>query len=71
MTAGRLPVLASRSPEFGETPDGHQRQLGGELADRGLALHRPPDRITVDDLVTALHTGIRRVGDPAPFELAA
>ncbi|MCW2534224.1 MAG: UDP-N-acetylglucosamine--N-acetylmuramyl-(Pentapeptide) pyrophosphoryl-undecaprenol [Blastococcus sp.] len=69
--AGRLPVLASRSPQLGETVDGHQSELGRELDDRGLALHRAADRIVLDDLIRALGSRVRRHTDPPPFELAS
>jgi UDP-N-acetylglucosamine transferase subunit ALG13 len=70
LDAGRLPVLASRSPGHGETIDGHQVELGAELDRRGLALHRSPDRIVLDDLLTALRSRSRRLAAPPPFELA-
>jgi UDP-N-acetylglucosamine transferase subunit ALG13 len=71
LTAGHLPVLASRSPDRGETVDGHQVQLGRELGERGLAIHRDPDAITVDDLLLALESAVHRIGDPPAFELAS
>jgi len=70
LDAGRLPVLASRSPGYGETIDGHQVELGAELDRRGLALHRSADRIVLDDLLTALRSGVRQLATPPPFELA-
>jgi UDP-N-acetylglucosamine transferase subunit ALG13 len=69
--AGRFPVLASRSPRHGETIDGHQIELGSELSRRGLAVHRDPDRIVVDDLLRALDSTVRRRAVPPPFELAS
>jgi UDP-N-acetylglucosamine transferase subunit ALG13 len=69
VAAGRFAVVASRSAEFGEAGDDHQRQLADELAARGLALHRNPAEITVDDLVGALSTTVRRAANVPPLEL--
>jgi UDP-N-acetylglucosamine transferase subunit ALG13 len=71
LAAGHRPVLASRSPHHGESVDGHQLQLGDELAARGLAIHREPDGITVDDLLCVLHEGVRRLSDPPAFQLVS
>jgi UDP-N-acetylglucosamine--N-acetylmuramyl-(pentapeptide) pyrophosphoryl-undecaprenol N-acetylglucosamine transferase len=69
VAAGRFAVVASRSAEFGEAGDDHQRQLADELAARGLALHRHPTEIAVDDLVGTLSASVRRVSDVPLFEL--
>src|SRR3954452_19952979 len=50
LRAGRFPVLIPRSPSAGEIGDDHQDRFARELADRGLALHRPVDELTSDDL---------------------
>jgi UDP-N-acetylglucosamine--N-acetylmuramyl-(pentapeptide) pyrophosphoryl-undecaprenol N-acetylglucosamine transferase len=69
LAAGRFAVMASRAAEFGEAGDDHQRQLADELAARGLALHRGPTEITVEDLLATLSTTVRRVSAVPPFEL--
>jgi UDP-N-acetylglucosamine--N-acetylmuramyl-(pentapeptide) pyrophosphoryl-undecaprenol N-acetylglucosamine transferase len=69
LAAGRRPVLADRCAALGEFADDHQSQIAVELQRRGLALHRNAAEITVGDLVSALSRGVRRVGDPPPFEL--
>lgn len=69
--AGRLPVLASRSAAHGEQVDDHQAELAGQLHERGLALHREPDRIDVDDLVATLGLRVVRRAAPPSFELVA
>jgi UDP-N-acetylglucosamine--N-acetylmuramyl-(pentapeptide) pyrophosphoryl-undecaprenol N-acetylglucosamine transferase len=69
LAAGRFAVMVSRAAEFGEAGDDHQRQLAEELAVRGLAVHRGPAEITVEDLVGTLSTTVRRVSDVPPFEL--
>jgi UDP-N-acetylglucosamine transferase subunit ALG13 len=61
--------MASREAEFGEAADDHQRELADELAARGLAMHRAPAEITVDDLVATLSTAVRRASEVPPFEL--
>ncbi|MER7015125.1 glycosyltransferase [Saccharopolyspora sp. NPDC000359] len=66
--AGRSPVVAARAKRFGEAADDHQRELADELDRRGLARHRDPDAIAVDDLVAALSTSVQRRQAP-PFEL--
>ena len=71
LSAGRFPILASRSPRYGETVDGHQVELGNELHRRGLALHREAHRVTVEDLHLGLGTATRRLSDPPTFELAS
>jgi UDP-N-acetylglucosamine--N-acetylmuramyl-(pentapeptide) pyrophosphoryl-undecaprenol N-acetylglucosamine transferase len=69
LAAGLRPLLASRSAALGEAGDDHQGQLADELQRRGLALHRDPTEITVDDLVTNLSSGVRRADTAIEFEL--
>jgi UDP-N-acetylglucosamine transferase subunit ALG13 len=69
LDAGRYPILAIRDSARGEQVDDHQHQLATELARRGLALHRDPDSITTNDMLTTLQTCIRRAASPPPFEL--
>lgn len=69
LSAGRRPVLAARSAALGEAGDDHQLQLAGELDRRGLAIHRPPEHLTVTDLVDGLGAGVRRSASVPAFEL--
>jgi UDP-N-acetylglucosamine transferase subunit ALG13 len=69
VAAGRFAVVATRVAEFGEAGDNHQQQLAEELVARGLAVHRQPTEITVEDLLSTLSTSVRRVSDVPPFEL--
>jgi UDP-N-acetylglucosamine transferase subunit ALG13 len=69
LAAGRRPVLVPRSAAVDGFADDHQRQVAAELARRGLAVHRDASELAVDDLLTALSSGVRRIGDPPPFEL--
>jgi UDP-N-acetylglucosamine transferase subunit ALG13 len=69
LAAGHRPVLADRSAALGEFGDDHQRQVAVELQRRGLAVHRSASDLTVEDLVDAMSSGVRRSGSPPPFEL--
>ncbi len=69
LAAGRFAVMATRSAGFGEAGDDHQKELAEELAARGLALHRAPDAITADDLLTTRRTAARRLAEVPPFAL--
>lgn len=69
LSAGLRPLLADRSACLGEAGDDHQGQLAAELERRGLALHRKPTDITVDDLLASLSSGVRRSATPPRFEL--
>lgn len=69
LSAGRRPVLASRSAALGEAGDDHQPQLAEELQRRGLALHRDPAELTVDDLLDCLASAVGRSSSAPAFEL--
>jgi UDP-N-acetylglucosamine--N-acetylmuramyl-(pentapeptide) pyrophosphoryl-undecaprenol N-acetylglucosamine transferase len=69
LKAGRCPLLASRAARRGEAGDDHQADLADELHARGLALHRPPTAITVDDLLHILDVTVRRRRQTPAFEL--
>jgi UDP-N-acetylglucosamine--N-acetylmuramyl-(pentapeptide) pyrophosphoryl-undecaprenol N-acetylglucosamine transferase len=69
LNAGRYPILAIRDSAHGEQIDDHQHQLATELDRRGLALCRDAHSITIDDMLTTLHTSVRRTASPPPFEL--
>jgi UDP-N-acetylglucosamine--N-acetylmuramyl-(pentapeptide) pyrophosphoryl-undecaprenol N-acetylglucosamine transferase len=69
LAAGHRPVLADRSAALREFRDDHQRQIAAELQRRGLAVHRNASAITVDDLLAALSSGVRRSSETPAFEL--
>jgi UDP-N-acetylglucosamine transferase subunit ALG13 len=69
LRAGRFPVLIPRAPVDGEIGDEHQDRFACELADRGLALRRPVDELTVDDLFLAATRRVQRDTEPPPFRL--
>lgn len=71
LDAGRYPILAIRDSARGEQVDDHQHELATELARRGLALHRDPDAITINDMLTTLSTSVRHASTPPPFQLRA
>jgi len=70
LLAGRCPVLVPREVGRGEVGDDHQQQLARELSDRGLAIHRRVDQLTVDDLLLAASRRVVRVDRPPTFELS-
>jgi UDP-N-acetylglucosamine--N-acetylmuramyl-(pentapeptide) pyrophosphoryl-undecaprenol N-acetylglucosamine transferase len=69
LAAGRFAVVVSRRAEFGEAVDDHQQELAEELVERGLAIHRDPEKITVDDLLDTRQHAVRRVPHVPPFVL--
>ncbi|SFR72343.1 UDP-N-acetylglucosamine:LPS N-acetylglucosamine transferase [Agromyces sp. CF514] len=69
LAAGKVPVLAARSVGHGEHVDGHQDDLAAFLADRGLAIVRPADEITADDLFEASRRRVIRRDDLAPVSI--
>jgi UDP-N-acetylglucosamine--N-acetylmuramyl-(pentapeptide) pyrophosphoryl-undecaprenol N-acetylglucosamine transferase len=69
LRTGRHPVLIPREAARGESADEHQGYLARELADRGLALHRQVDELTVDDLHLAAAHQVERSHEPPTFEL--
>jgi len=70
LRAGRCPVLVPREAARGEIGDDHQEQLGRELEERGLALLRSVEDLTVDDLRRAAARRLERAVEPPTFELA-
>jgi UDP-N-acetylglucosamine--N-acetylmuramyl-(pentapeptide) pyrophosphoryl-undecaprenol N-acetylglucosamine transferase len=70
LRAGHHPVLVPREATRGENCDEHQEHLARELADRGLALRRQVDELTLDDLRVAAAHRVERVPTPPTFELA-
>jgi len=69
LAAGRLPILIPRDHARGEIGDGHQPLLARELNKRGIALHREPDTVTVDDLLEAAAYRVESAPSPMPFKL--
>jgi UDP-N-acetylglucosamine transferase subunit ALG13 len=69
LSEGRLPVLLPRSAAREENMDDHQQLFADLLDQRGLAIRRDPDTLTVDDLVTAASRRVEVDPDPEPFRL--
>lgn len=69
LSAGKVPVLAPRSVAHGEHIDSHQDDLAAFLADRGLAVVRPADAITADDLREASRWRVTRRDDLEPVAI--
>jgi UDP-N-acetylglucosamine--N-acetylmuramyl-(pentapeptide) pyrophosphoryl-undecaprenol N-acetylglucosamine transferase len=69
LRAGRMPILVPRDPRLGEIVDGHQVEVATWLANRGLALHRTPESVTLEDLRSAASRRITRVKTPPKFVL--
>jgi UDP-N-acetylglucosamine transferase subunit ALG13 len=69
LRSGRCPVLVPRETARGEAGDDHQEQLARELAERGLAVHRRAEELTVDDLLEAASRRVERVAHPPTFQL--
>ena len=65
LSAGKVPVLL----EHGEHIDSHQDDLAAFLAERGLAVVRPADEITYDDLREASRWRVSRRDDLAPVTI--
>jgi UDP-N-acetylglucosamine--N-acetylmuramyl-(pentapeptide) pyrophosphoryl-undecaprenol N-acetylglucosamine transferase len=68
--AGRHPLLVPREATRGENSDDHQEHFARELANRGLAMHRRVDELTIDDLYAAAARRVARVPESPVFELA-
>ena len=69
LAAGRYAVMVPRLAGHGEAGEDHQRELAEELAARGLALHRAPESITVEDLLRTRTTAVRRSSTVPAFAL--
>jgi UDP-N-acetylglucosamine transferase subunit ALG13 len=70
LAAGRFALVVSRKAGYGEAGDDHQQELAEELTARGLATHRAPEEITVDDLLSTRKHAVRRLPTVAPFLLS-
>ncbi|GGC07517.1 glycosyltransferase [Cellulomonas carbonis] len=53
LEAGKVPVLVPRRAAHGEHVDDHQEQIALAAAERGLAVVREADELTLDDLLLA------------------
>jgi UDP-N-acetylglucosamine transferase subunit ALG13 len=69
LTAGRFPVLVPRAAAKNENMDDHQQLFARLLDERGIAMHREPETLTADDLVTAASRRVEVDPDPEPFRL--
>lgn len=67
--AGRHPVLIPREAARRENCDEHQEHFARELEDRGLAVHRRVDDLTIDDLRLAAAHRVERDPDSPKFHL--
>jgi UDP-N-acetylglucosamine--N-acetylmuramyl-(pentapeptide) pyrophosphoryl-undecaprenol N-acetylglucosamine transferase len=70
LAAGRFALVVSRKAGYGEAGDDHQQELAEELTARGLATHRAPEEITVDDLLSTRKHAVRRLPAVPPFLLS-
>ncbi|MGI9490842.1 MAG: glycosyltransferase [Geminicoccaceae bacterium] len=71
LNAGKFPILMPRDPNLGELVDGHQPALTRWLHEKGLALERSPESLSLDDLKTVATRQIARLAAPPPFPLVA
>jgi UDP-N-acetylglucosamine transferase subunit ALG13 len=71
LRAGRCPVLIPRTAADGEIGDDHQDRFARELERRGLALRRPVDQLTADDLFLAATRHVERATAAPSFALIA
>ena len=70
LDAGKIPVLVPRRRGHGENVDDHQQLIAEALAQRGLAIVRSVDELTVEDLRRAARSSVLAESQPAPFPLA-
>jgi UDP-N-acetylglucosamine--N-acetylmuramyl-(pentapeptide) pyrophosphoryl-undecaprenol N-acetylglucosamine transferase len=70
MEAGHTPILVPRRVHRGEHVDDHQQQIAAELSDRGLALAREVEDLTLEDLVAASKASVERSASSPPLELS-
>lgn len=73
LEAGKVPLLIPRRAVHGEHVDDHQEQIASVGQERGLALMREVDELSLDDLRTAAALRARHItiGGPATDELDA
>ena len=69
LSAGRFPILIPRDDARGEIGDRHQPFLAEELDRRGIAMHREPESLTLDDLVEAAAYRVESALRPTPLAL--
>ncbi|WP_346621265.1 glycosyltransferase [Blastococcus montanus] len=66
---GKKPLLVPRRVAHGEHVDDHQTQIAGELARRGLAVHREAEDVDHAALLEAASGRTARIPAPPPFRL--
>lgn len=71
LETGKKPVLVPRREAFGENVDEHQALLAQELSRRDLAVARPVEELTFNDLQSAARSSVRVVPASEPFRLQA
>ena len=69
LEAGRLPILVPRDPGRGEIADAHQHLFAAELDQRGLALHREAEALSLDDFLDAATYRVAPAAHPPLFQL--
>ena len=69
LSYGRMPVLVPRDTSRGEIMDEHQHLFASLLDDRGIALKREPEQLTVDDLVKTAAHRVEVATNPPTFRL--
>jgi UDP-N-acetylglucosamine--N-acetylmuramyl-(pentapeptide) pyrophosphoryl-undecaprenol N-acetylglucosamine transferase len=67
LESGKLPVLVPRRAARGEHVDDHQEQIAAWASSMDLALAREADEVTLDDLLEAAASTVRRVDAPPPI----
>jgi UDP-N-acetylglucosamine transferase subunit ALG13 len=70
LNAGKFPILVPREPQYGELVDTHQVEIARWLDKRGLAFHRDPNSINIQDIFMAAQRHVCREDDPPVFKLA-
>jgi UDP-N-acetylglucosamine--N-acetylmuramyl-(pentapeptide) pyrophosphoryl-undecaprenol N-acetylglucosamine transferase len=68
---GACPLLVPRRFALGEHVDDHQRQIAGELAQRGLAVSVEADEVDLDRMLAAAARRVVRPAQAPTFETAA
>ena len=70
LNAGKFPILVPREVQYGELVDTHQVEIARWLEERGLAFHRDPNSINIQDIFMAAQRRVCREDDPPVFRLA-
>jgi UDP-N-acetylglucosamine--N-acetylmuramyl-(pentapeptide) pyrophosphoryl-undecaprenol N-acetylglucosamine transferase len=67
---GKCPLLVPRRASFREHVDDHQRQIAGELADRGLSLSVEADDLSYDDILAAAAYRVATIANAPTFVMS-